>query len=659
MIISSPRRTVKRIPALVVAFLLSGLLVIFLMANMNPAKSVAANRLTLGLVNEDLPDEFNGHSYTFGASFVDRISKDSRYNWLVLSRSVAEKAYKEGSVDALIYIPQSFTHELLTFQETSPTTTSVEYKLEPQANQRANQVLESRIIEIVHAFNQSVSLMYYSSLADNFAEADGHMSGTLNNQKALIAALTADVQQPFSDTLPQIQNFISQATGLKDLNDAAVRAHNSFTQSATDSLTANTRNLGEQLPKIDEYSKRQENITSINAANGNKGIATQAASDLDFYTNQFEALKTRILCALNGNNNSNLSSSCEQRDDDASPSLGNSITSLKDVISSYTTRKNKAVESVYSDLDTTINNLKAIEKLLSDSDKSEQPTESSEQTEPDPTDPDPAEPSTPKYSTDPELIKQLDQEIRSLEGTRDSIKILFPAPVFGTALADLDSWYTSLNTTIAASALTPNAVTHLDIRDWNTNQSEKTGLYVDYSKELYIGIDGLVTQAARTGTQIAATAAMVPDNTLQFDAMLQNASSTSASAGHVFNGLGYLGQLGAKNIVENTQYYSNFSKILANTRTPGINTGAIYSFLASPINAKNVGPDQATASSDTNQSSLFSVNGVLIFGGGLLIGLLLKTFSTTLRTRKKPEDATKTVVPQFQKALSSARFSRR
>src|SRR4051794_37180475 len=104
------------------ATLLLGVLVLgFVVVNSEVSQRARALNPTVGLVNEDLAAEFNNETYTLGAHFVDRISKDSEYNWTVLSRPLAEKAYKDGSVDAVIYLPQSFSRDILTLQDTDPT----------------------------------------------------------------------------------------------------------------------------------------------------------------------------------------------------------------------------------------------------------------------------------------------------------------------------------------------------------------------------------------------------------------------------------------------------------------------------------------------------------------------------------------------------------
>lgn len=627
---SSHATPARRFHTSLAFLLLIGLCITFLIANSNAAHGAGSERLRVGLVNEDLAGEFNGETYTLGSSFVDRISKDSQYNWIVLSRAVAEKAYRDGSVDALLYIPQTFTRDILTFQDASPTKTTVEYKLEPQTNKQEDQLLESKVLEIVHGFNESVSTMYYASLADNLAEANDHMNGSLTNQKALITAITQDVQQPFSDALPQIQNFISSATGLKGVNDATVKAHNSFTQAATDFLTANANNLNDQLPSINEYFQRQLLIGQINTTNSNAAIVAQANSDRETYKTQFDSLKNNVLCALSGIDSSDPQSPCDAKDVSTASALKSIIGGTKQVLALYTGKHIEAVNSLYADIDARIQNLKTVKTLLTASGETTEPNNSTEPTE----QPETVDPPTPEYVTDPAIIALLETEIEGLESTRDSLSSLLPAPTFDTSLSALDAWYNAMVEKTTSAALTPNSVNRLEITDWSTYRNGGAGLYADNSDELHISLSGLVTRGVQTEMQIAKSAASVPDNTPLFDALLQDATTTYNSSGRVFTGLGSLSTVGVKNTSENEAYYKNFSTILANTRASGINTKAIYAFLSAPIEAQNISPVHNDSSNRTNQNSWLDLRGIVIFGGGLLLGLLLTTLSHRVRKRK-------------------------
>lgn len=616
---------------------LAALCASFVGMNADAAQSTDKARPTLGLVNEDLVGQFNGKNYTFGTSFVDRISKDTEYNWVVLSRAVAEKAYKDHSVDAVLYIPQSFTHDILTLRELSPTKATVEYKLQPQADEQADKLLESKITAVVHGFNEGVVKMYYASLADSLAEADGQMHATLSNQEALVAAMTADVQEPFSSTVPNIESFVSNATSLKEINAATIEAQNSFFESASESIAANGKALSDELPKIDEYVKRQQDIAQINTANSNKGIADQATSDLNIYQSQFDGLKTNTLCQLNGVDATGLPEPCKLPDGTVPPNLKSRVGELNTAVANYTTAHNGAVAALVANLTVRIENLAAAKALLIPRPEPTIPTDPAVPTDPSvPTDPTvPTDPVAPQNLVDQAIITSLETEIGALTTTRDSLIASLPAPALGTALTNLDDWNSATTKSIKDASLKASKVSSLEVKDWSSYSSNQSGIYVDGSDDLHTSVTGLISQGAQANSEMSSSSASVPNSSSQFDALLQSATTTYRGAQNIFGGLNGLVTTGNSGLEENQAYYANFTKVLANTRTPGVDTSRIYNFFSAPIDAKNISPERPTVASVADPMSWFDPKLAAVFGGGLLAGVLAMIISGTVRKRKK------------------------
>ncbi|MFE4952215.1 type VII secretion protein EsaA [Leifsonia sp. NPDC056665] len=585
---------------------------------------------TVALVNEDLASEFNAKAYAFGANFVDRVSKDSEYNWTVLSRPIAEKAYKDGSVDAVIYLPQSFSHDILTLQDLDPTKATVEYKLRPQLDEQSDRVLKSKVVDIVHGFNQSVVTMYYASVADNIAEADSYMHAALGNQEALIAALTSDVEQPFSVTKPSFENFVSNATGLKDVNAATIDAQNSFTESVTDTLARTSETFWAKLPEIDEYASRQQEIAHINATNSNTRITDQAASDRDFYSSQFDALRTSTLCTLSGVDAAEDAEPCTNPEGTVPPHLAGQLLSLRQAIADYSTAYTGPVNELQStvliirtSLTASIANLETLVAIL---EPLAEPTEPGEPT--DPTEPtDPGDPAVP--TIDPAVLQTLKADIGALKNARDSLRAdNLPAPNFDSNLKDLDAWYADMLATIKGSALTASAVGGLDVTDWADYDPDALGLYIDNSDGLHRSIADLVNQTAETDSRIASGKLAVPDNRSQFDSLLSSALTTFTRSETVRNGVNGLLSTGSTGLGKNQQYYQNFSTVLANTRTQGVDTGKLHDFFSAPIAAKDISAQRTVV------PTAFDPKWLIVFACGLLAGVLVAVLSRGFRVKK-------------------------
>lgn len=566
----------------------------------------------VALVNEDLPGKFNGEEYTFGASFVDRISKDTEYNWTVTSRPVAEKAYKDGSVDAVVYLPQSFTQDLLTLQELSPTKAKIEYKLQPQADERADRLLDNKIAGIVSDFNRGVVQMYSASIADNVAEADGQMYASLGNQEALVNALTTDIQEPFSGTMPSFDGFIKSTSALKDVNSNTLEAHNKFTETVTETLSSTGAAFSDSLPQIDEYLLLQKEIAQINAANSNLTLAEQSVSDHDFYSGQFDTFRMDTFYRLNGTTGTepvDTDPPCLYEQNSDMPPLCQQIAELSGSIAAAS-KIVEAAEVAQKSLEPSISNLTD----LMDSLQSGDPVE-------------------PDETVNQEVLETLQAAIDELDLALKSLNESFGDPNesfdLSANLSHLEDWYNkSLQTTEAAS-LSASTANNLELKDWTTYDPDNRGLYVDNSDGLHQNVTGLVTQSTATSNAISNGKLTVPDNSSLFDALMNSATATFTGADTIFNGTNDLVESGNTALNENQHYYQNFSTVLANTRTQGADTNKIHDFLSAPIDAKNVTPPRPIIAESFDPTLAFA------FGGGLVAGIMAMTLGRTFHKKNR------------------------
>lgn len=211
------------------------------------------------------------------------------------ARSVAERAYKDGSVDAVIYLPQTFSKDLLTLQNLNPTKAKLDYKIQQQKDELSEKTLQSKITSCLYLFNQKVVKMYYASVAGNIAEADNQMKQMVSKQADLVLSLSNQVQTPFQSSMSNYDTFISGTTGLNGLNKANVALQNSFTDSTKKLMSQIGASFTKQLPQITSYFDTQKKIAGINVANGNQAIGKQSQIDQAFYFNQFDVFNTRML----------------------------------------------------------------------------------------------------------------------------------------------------------------------------------------------------------------------------------------------------------------------------------------------------------------------------------------------------------------------------
>ena len=318
--------------------------------NINKQKQEKASKPTIALVNEDQTSSFNKKDYSFGREFVNLVSGDTKYNWQVVSRSVADRSYSDSSVDAVIYIPQSFSHDILTLQDIDPMQAKVNYKLQENQSTLSQKLLNDKITDILYNFNQKIVKMYYASVAGNISEAQNNMNDVIKNQENILTNLSKNVYVPFQSTNQGYSSVISSANGLQSMNKAWIDSQNSFTKSTQSMLDNTSKSFESQLPIFQKYFDTQKRIADINVKNGNQGIEDQAENDQEVYFKQFDT-------AYNNTLNQLLNFSKKENHNESGV-----LKELKDQVQNY----NVVITRVHDGLEEQINTLtENREKLLS------------------------------------------------------------------------------------------------------------------------------------------------------------------------------------------------------------------------------------------------------------------------------------------------------
>ncbi|MBK0029536.1 type VII secretion protein EsaA [Lactococcus sp. S47] len=267
--------------------------VVYLSRSNKTQKTVS--KPTIALVNEDSSSTFNKKDYHFGKDFVSLVSGDTKYNWQVVSRSVADRAYADKSVDAVIYIPQAFSHDILTLQDINPIKSQVNYKLQASQSDLSQNILNDKITSVLKDFNQNIVKMYYASVAGNISEAQNNMNDVITNQDNVLSTLSHQVYGPFQSTNQNYSSVISSANGLKSENSAWISSQNSFTKSTQSMLDSTSKTFTGQLTGLQQYFNTQKQITDVNLKNGNQGITNQSEDDQKVYFKQFDDSHTNTL----------------------------------------------------------------------------------------------------------------------------------------------------------------------------------------------------------------------------------------------------------------------------------------------------------------------------------------------------------------------------
>ncbi|MCJ7983826.1 hypothetical protein Q5794_01805 [Priestia megaterium] len=86
----------------------------------NPLQVTENSTRTIAVVNEDNGVKENSEkAIEFGEKVTPLLQEGSDYQWTVLGRSAATSGLQNGKYDAVIYIPSTFSQNILSYQEKS------------------------------------------------------------------------------------------------------------------------------------------------------------------------------------------------------------------------------------------------------------------------------------------------------------------------------------------------------------------------------------------------------------------------------------------------------------------------------------------------------------------------------------------------------------
>ncbi|MDN6458428.1 MAG: type VII secretion protein EsaA [Bifidobacterium crudilactis] len=257
------------------------------------------NHPTIALVNEDTGGKFNNATYDFGEQFAHVVQDDSTYQWQMVSRNVADKAFADGSIQGVVYLPQSFSHDILTLQDLNPTKSRVDYKVSADQSVSSRNTVQSKLNNTLRDFNTRVVRMYYASVAGSVADAQTNMTTVVNDQHALTDTMKNDISTPLSTTVKAYQGASIQTTGLRDMNRSWINQQNGFTQATAQTLQSSASTMSAELPQVtsffDTWNASQALLNSTNLSNANAALSQQHSADGEFYDNAFNASTQNLL----------------------------------------------------------------------------------------------------------------------------------------------------------------------------------------------------------------------------------------------------------------------------------------------------------------------------------------------------------------------------
>lgn len=150
---------------IILALVLStGVSYLALNQNVKKANENTTPKMTVALVNEDQGTVFEGNKIAFGDQFVKNVNKNTKQEWYVVSRGVAENGLKNNNYNMMIVIPNDFSRKAVAIDSELPEKLTLNYKVNATGNNDLKAEAENTASTILEDFNKQIIDVYFASI---------------------------------------------------------------------------------------------------------------------------------------------------------------------------------------------------------------------------------------------------------------------------------------------------------------------------------------------------------------------------------------------------------------------------------------------------------------------------------------------------------------
>jgi putative membrane protein len=258
-IVRSRQTVITLIGIMLIPAMYSG---IYLWAFWDPYGHV--ERLSVAVVNEDVPVVYEGETYAIGNDLSSEFQKDRSFNWHFVSRKEADDGLNRADYYFGIYIPPDFSRDATTLTGSGPTPLKITLK--------SNEAQSYIVAKIGQAGVEKIRKQLSEKLTLNYTKA---LFGRLNDLKIGL--------DKAADGASKLNlGIVELSTGTKKLRDAAAGGRSSIVQlqegaSALSQAGAQLANGTKSLDSaFSELSKGSQDFDQgfAAAANGSAKLAT-------------------------------------------------------------------------------------------------------------------------------------------------------------------------------------------------------------------------------------------------------------------------------------------------------------------------------------------------------------------------------------------------
>ncbi|MFD4853142.1 type VII secretion protein EsaA [Bacillus mycoides] len=207
---------------IILALVLStGVSYLALNQNVKKANENSAPKMTVALVNEDQGTVFEGNKIAFGDQFVKNVNKNTKQEWYVVSRGVAENGLKNNNYNMMIVIPNDFSRKAVAIDSELPEKLSLNYKVNATGNKDLKAEAENTASMILEDFNKQIIDVYFASIIGKLQGAQDNIGKIIEKGNTQTNIYKKDVHSPLA-------NYTNQFKTVQDYTGISVNSFKGF-----------------------------------------------------------------------------------------------------------------------------------------------------------------------------------------------------------------------------------------------------------------------------------------------------------------------------------------------------------------------------------------------------------------------------------------------
>ncbi|MGG0293093.1 type VII secretion protein EsaA [Bacillus pacificus] len=207
---------------IILALVLStGVSYLALNQNVKKANENTTQKMTVALVNEDQGTVFEGNKIAFGDQFVKNVNKNTKQEWYVVSRGVAESGLKNNNYNMMIVIPNDFSRKAVAIDSELPEKLTLNYKVNATGNKDLKAEAENTASAILEDFNKQIIDVYFASVIGKLQGAQDNIGKIIEKGINQTTMYKKDVHSPLA-------NYTNQFKTVQDYTGISVNSFKGF-----------------------------------------------------------------------------------------------------------------------------------------------------------------------------------------------------------------------------------------------------------------------------------------------------------------------------------------------------------------------------------------------------------------------------------------------